>query len=368
MPTEDLLAAINAAIEPTLESEDADDTDEAELEDSSDGDEGADETGGDDGEATGSEDADGDGDEGEEEVPSEDASAEGDDKAAGKDGKPAAKPAAKDDGAAAASKDPLNDPVDPRLKEATRERITSLIDIAKTQTTRAEAAETQFNEVMGYIQQSRATPEQYSQALDYIGAVNSGDRPTMERAWDFMMGEMQALGRLLGKEVPGLDYLAAHPDLKQAIAAGQMTEAYAKETARLRDSQNHAQQVQQHTRQQQQTQEQQAAIITQGRNELNTLGAQLRAANPAEYAAKSAILTAALKGTFKDLDPRQWAAMYKRAYESLKLPAPAAPPVVKKKAPVNQPLRGQNPAGGAATKPKTMFDAISVAVDEAPRR
>lgn len=373
MANESLLAAINAAVDtPSTEVEDTDDAaDETELEDSADGGEGAEDAGEDVGEGSGAEDADGDGTEGEEEVSAEDAETEGAEEGAGKDGKPAAKPAAKNDAPAGTPKDPLNDPIDPRLKEATRERITGLIGIAKEATAKYEQVNAEYTELRGYIAESKATGEQFGQALEYIGAVNSGDPAKMEMAWNFMMGEMQALGRMLGKDVPGLDYLAAHPDLKAAVAAGQVTEAVAKETARLRDHQAQQQQIQQHSRQQQQTNEQRTAILTQGKNELNALGAQLRAANPAEYAAKSKVLTAALKGTFSQLDPRQWAAAYKRAYDNLQLPktaAPAAAPAKKPALPKNQPLRGQNPAGGKNAAPKSMFDAINLALDEVPQR
>lgn len=245
-----------------------------------------------------------------------------------------------------------------------------MIGIAKEATQKFEAVQAEYTELRGYIEKSGASGEQFGQALDYIGAVNSGNPQLMEQAWNFMVGEMQALGRMLGKDVPGLDYLAAHPDLKAAVTAGQMTPEFAKETARLRDGQAQRTHLDQQSRQQQQANDQRAAVINQGRTELNTLGAQLRAANPAEYAAKSKVLTAALKGTFQQLDPRQWAAAYKRAYDNLVLPAAAKPAVPPKKSalPNNQPLRGGNPAGGSVAKPKSMFDAINMAIDEVPQR
>lgn len=368
MASEGMLAAITAAVDNPPEVEEKDD--DAEGEESTDegdadlGDEGSGDENGD----SGTEADDGEGSEGDEEASDDDAAADDPAEGAegtGKDGKPAAK----DPAAPAAPKDHINDPLDPRLKESTRERITGLINVVKEQTTRAETAEAQFNEVIGYIQDAGATPAQYGQALDYIKAVNSGDMNQIEKAFAFMEGEYRALARMLGREAPGVDYLAGHADLQAEVTAGKITQARAKEIAVARDAQAHGRAVNQQQQQQQQTQEQRAAVLTQGRNELNTLGAQLRAANPAEYAAKSKVLTAALKGTFASLDPRQWAAAYKRAYDNLVLPAaaPAPAPAKKSNLPKNQPLRGQNPAGGQASAPKSMFDAINAAVEAAGR-
>lgn len=370
MAKEDLLAAVTAAIDtssgaPTAAEETTDDEDEAELDGDTSGDEGADDAGdGADGSAD-PENADGDDGSGEQAPAGKAAGADGAAPVLDKDGKPVAK--APDPAAAAVAKDPLNDPLNPNWKDATRERITGLIDIAKTVTAERDQVKAQYGEIMGYITESGATPQQYGQALDYIGAINSGDPQKMNAAWEFMVGEMQALGRILGKDVPGLDYTANHPDIKAALAANQITPEAAKELARRRDHDAAQRQQLQQQNQQNQTQQQQTALLAQGRDALNALGAQLR--TDPDYARKAPILNAALKGTFQQLDPRQWAAAYKRAYDNLKLPAaPVAAPVVKKSnLPANQPMRGKQPAGGTATAPKSLADAINAGIEAAGR-
>lgn len=309
----------------------------------------------------------------EEEIDEEEAEAEeGDEPELGADGKPVvaakvktpAEIAAEATAAAALKpKDFLNDPIDPRLKEGTQERIRGLIGIAKDLTTKHDEVKQNLDAVMAPILESRANDAQFTQAMQYIGAVNSGDPTIMEKAWNFMMGEMQALGRMLGKEVPGMDYLAAHPDLKQAVTAGQMTQEAAKELAIHRDTAAHRVQQSHQQRQQQQTQDQRNALITEGSNALNALGVQLKGSDPL-YERKRAILTAALKGTFAQIDPRQWAPAYKRAYDALVLPAaPAvATPKVKSNLPANQPLRGKQPAGGTVAAPKSAREAIENAL------
>lgn len=374
MANEDLLAAISTAIDTSggapVEDNSDDDANEAELDGAEAGDEGAneagDEAGDDTGGESGSEDADGDSEAGEQETAGEDAGADPAAKVLDKDGKPAGKAA--EPAAPAAAKDPLNDPIDPRLKEATRERITGLIDIAKTVTAERDTLKSNYGEIMGYITDSGATPQQYGQALDYIGAINSGDPQKMNAAWEFMVGEMQALGRILGKDVPGLDYTANHPDIKAALAANQITPDAAKELARHRDAQAAQQQHLQQQNQQNQTQQQRNEALGRGRDALNALGAQLR--TDPEYARKAPILNAALKGTFQQLNPDQWAAAYKRAYDNLKLPAApkAVVPAKKSNLPANQPMRGKQPAGGTPNSaPKSLAEAINLGIEQAGR-
>jgi len=282
----------------------------------------------------------------------------------GADGKPVDEAAAKAAAAAAKPKDPLNDPIAPQLKEQTRERITALIDIAKTVTAERDLVKGQFEEVMGLITETRATPEQYGQTLDYLRMVNSGDPAQLERAFSVMQAEMAALGRMLGKDVPGVDVLANHPDIKAEVTAGKMTQEAAKELALHRDRARVASENSTAARGEQQRLEAHNRVVTEGRNALTKLGNELRAADPATYARKAAILTKSLKGTFAEIDPRKWASAFKIAYDNLELPA-APKAVVKSNVPKNQPLRGGNPAGGQQKSPGSMAEAIDFALAQA---
>lgn len=361
MPNEALLAAITGALE-TGSTQETDD----ELETTDDGFESG--TTDDQSDGSGSnaaednKDADGDDESGEQEAAGE-ANAAETDASAGDAGKSGVKPPSEASAEAIKPKDHLNDPVDARLKEATRERITGLIEIAKNVTAERDKVKQDFEGIMGYIHESKASPEQYGQALEYLGLVNSGDPGKLEQAWAFMQNEMIHLGRMLGKDVPGLDYLANHADLKAAVAAGQVTEAVAKETARLRDQQAQTRQLTQHqSTQAQQTQARQQ-VLTQGRNEMSALGKELAARDGANYARKAAILTKSLKPVFAQLDPRQWKATFQAAYDNLELPAaPAAAAPGKSNVPKNQPLRAKTPAGGASPAPKSMAEAIKASI------
>lgn len=286
-------------------------------------------------------------------------SEEGKTPAVGADGKPVAK--------APAAKDPVNDPIPAGLKKETQERMVSLIDTAKKLTAERDQVRGQYEEIMGYIQESRATPEQYGQALEYLSWVNSGDPAKLDKCIQFMQTELIALCKIAGKPVPGVDLLSEHPDLAQEVADGAISRQRAEEIAAARGNQqvrtNHARYTSEQDAQQQ--------LIAHGRSELNKLEAELQANDP-HYAYKKGILVESLKGVFAQVDPRKWRSTFKAAYDRLPNPAPAAKPTPRtvastpgSKQPANQPLRARNPAGGQQAAPKSLFDAVSQGIANA---
>lgn len=285
--------------------------------------------------------------------------ADGKTAAPGADGKPAA--------AAPKGKDPVNDPIPQGLKKETQERMVSLIDTAKKLTTERDQYKGQYEEIMGYISESRATPEQYGQALEYLSWVNSGDPTKIQKCIQFMQTELAALSKIAGVPVNGVDLLAEHADLKQEVADGAISRQRAEEIAAAR---NHQAMRAGHARV---TSEQDAQnqLIAHGRSELNKLEAELSANDP-HYAYKKGILVESLKGVFAQVDPRKWRSTFKAAYDRLPNPAPAAKPAARTvpgatgaKPPVNNPLRARNPAGGQSPAPKSLFDAVSQGIANA---
>jgi len=306
----------------------------------------------------------------------DDAAAGADGAAPGKDGKPAA--GAKAAPNAGAAKDPINDPIPQGLKKETHERMQSLITTAKTLTAERDAALNQNNELLGYIAESTASPEQYGQALDYIRMVNSGDPAQLDKCIDFMQGELIALCKMRGRPVPGVDLVSEHEDLRQEIADGKITRQRAEEiaAARAQDALRTTQAQHTQTTQQQQQAFQQAARAAMG--ELNTLEAQLKEQDPTGYAAKRPLVLAALKTPGADgkspmqkTHPSQWVALFTRTYLTIKAPAKAAP-----KAPIagqkpgqkpGQPLRAGNPAGAQRTAPKSALEALNAGLESMGR-
>jgi hypothetical protein len=253
-----------------------------------------------------------------------------------------------------ATPDPVNDPIPDEIKGRTRERMESLVSRVKETTTELETVRTQHEDLLGMITDTQATPEQFGQALDYLRAVNSGDPEQIKAALTMVQGELAHLARLAGEPVPGVDLLANHQDLRDAVDIGDISERHALELAAARDQRQAQQQRTQQTREQTTQQEQQQAALDQGRADLNALDRELGAGDPA-YQAKRAHLITTLKPVMARISPLEWAAVYREAYQNLPAnfgAAPATPPK-------QQPLRPSNPAGGQQRAPTSMLDAVT---------
>jgi hypothetical protein len=250
--------------------------------------------------------------------------------------------------------DPLNDPLPNALKRETKERIQTLVGMVKDTTSKLERVTAEHGEMMGYIRETQATPEQYGQALTYLKLVN-GSREDKEQALEIMQAEVAALARMIGKPVPGVNILEGHDDLIADVASQRMSMERAAELAAMRERNRFEGQQQQATRQQQAETQAMAAARQNARVQLNALEQSLMA-DPA-YKQKRPILVAQMKPIFARLHPSQWAPAFKQAYDAL--PAPAvARPTTPLNVPKNTPLRGANPAGSAVQQPKTMLEAI----------
>lgn len=308
--------------------------------------------------------------------------------AAAKDGKPAAKTpeqeaadkaaanaaaAATDDGKPK-PKDPLNDPIPNALKKETKERMVAVIDIAKQATSRAEAAERTSSELLGMIEQTRATPKQYGDALEYLALVNSGDPAQLERALQIMQAEVAAVARMLGKPVPGVNMLEGHQDLIDDLAAGRITVERANEIAAGRAQRAHMQSAHEAARQDARVTAEQAQAMRAGQRDLNELEKRLMT-DPA-YPAKRGILIKALKPVFAKIPPADWAATFERAYKELPAPVAAVPSGQARAVPSmktaaadggNTPLRAGQPSGSQAPAPTSLQEAIKQGINAANR-
>lgn len=345
---EDLMKAIDAGL-----AEEAGETPEPETEEEETVEEGEaeEETPEEEGESTEGETEDGETEDGE----SEDEGESEEEKPAEGEEKPAEGEKAKEE--QEKEPDPVNDPIDQRLSKKTRERIEHLADLTRNISAERDTFKKNYEDHVSHIKSTGATPEQYSDALTYLKMVNSGDPTQMEQALQVMQAEVQALAKMLGKPVPGVSLLNDHPDLIQQVNAGQLTAQAAEELAGHRTRTQYM--TAQSQRQQQAAQSQQAANaeIERGVADLDTLGQRLAAENPAEYAAKKAILVESLKPVFAQINPNQWAATFEAAYRRMTVAVPAPAPA-KAPVPLRQPLRVKTPAGGQKAEPKNLQDAI----------
>lgn len=267
--------------------------------------------------------------------------------------------------------DPINAPIPKYLKETTQKRMTKLVEIAKDVTAKYESAQRDRDEIVGMIVDTGATAAQYTGALQYLKLVNSRDPAQIQQAIGIMQEELAALSRMAGVPVDGVDHLANHPDLKQAVEAKQLDAKLAQEIAAGRNQKLHQTQVQRATTQ---TQEQAQAAHNAGVKALNDIGAELKKADPAGYQARAQAVLAKIGEQLKAQHPSQWAQTFLVAYTTYKAPAPAArstTTTVQRKAPVipkNQPLRGNNPSGGQQKAPGSLEEAISLGIAAGTRR
>lgn len=282
------------------------------------------------------------------------------------DGKPPTKDAKTDD-----SKTPTKEtpPADERaaaieteiktlgLKEKTAERFREL----SSRPTEKEIAPIRdkadrFDNWNQIITESTARPEQLSNALGYLQAINSGDPVKMGKAYEVMVQEVAWLGKQLGREVPGAyDPLADHDDLRRKVEEGDITREAALEIASHRAVNARTTERTKAQQDQQRREAEQAQAVESAIGQVAALNAKLKAADP-HFAAKLPALKPMLDFIRETLPPAQWAAAVERAY--MGIPAPAAQAASTNSPPPvgHVPLR---PTGGSGT-PARKFNADEV--------
>lgn len=268
-----------------------------------------------------------------------------------------------------ALKQALEAPIPNALKRETKERIQTLAGKVRELMPKLEEATRDRDMMLTMVQQTGATPQQYTQALSYLALVNSSSRADREKALEIMQAEISVLARSIGKPVPGVNMLEGHADLIQEVGQGRLSMERAQEVAAAREATKLQTQGSQRITEQRTAQDDQARALNEGKAGLTALESQLRA-DP-NYAAKRALLIPALQPVFKSVDPRQWPRLFKEAYD--RMPAPVRPiPPTPTPTPAganagagNTPLRAANPAGGQRAAPKSLSEAIDFGISDA---
>jgi hypothetical protein len=215
-----------------------------------------------------------------------------------------------------------------------------------------------FEDLVGMVSETGATPEMYTGMLDYmkdaVAGVN-GDPEAAQRAYDRTLKELAVWSKLLGKEIPGVvDPLEAHADLKAAVESGDITRELALKTAQDRNASTLyrgriARDEQSATLQQAQT---------AARDALNALEVKLKGAD-ADYDRKRSFFLPMVRLIVQKLPPEQWAASAEQAYAQIPaLPAPAA-------APASRPTPGPVRGGARMTvvqTPKDPMEALEMGI------
>ncbi|KGM25253.1 hypothetical protein [Stenotrophomonas maltophilia] len=246
------------------------------------------------------------------------------------------------------------------LKAAGIEDVASLPDLVQ----RSKVGE----DMVQMVVETGASAEQYGMALDYLGLISKaqqGDMVAAEKAYTTMTGELAALAKLLGKEVPGVhDPLANHQDLRAEVEAGDLPRARAVEIAGQRDRTAYTGSVERQRTESQQAVEQARQDAFDG---LQAYDAEMKATDPS-YLAKREVLQGHVKAIMATYPPREWERRTAIAYASIKLPeqpmTPAAPAAPAQPRPGPMRPSGPRPAMDPTTFASPM-DALEYGIQQA---
>lgn len=217
-----------------------------------------------------------------------------------------------------------------------------------------------FEDMVGMVTETGATPEMYTGMLDYmkdaVAGVN-GDPEAAQRAYDRTLKELGAWGKLIGKEVPGVvDPLEGHADLKAEVESGDLSRERALEIVQQRNTgalyRGRVERDEQAGAQQQ--------AHERGVAALNQLEAQLKAQD-ADYARKREFLLPAVRAIVAKYPPDQWVTAAQTAYSQI----PQLPPVVVQKPVPARPTPGPVHSGArmpVAQIPKDPMEALEMGI------
>lgn len=252
--------------------------------------------------------------------------------------------------------DAINDPIPEGLNKRTAARMQALIDTVKEQQAIVESHTQLFD-----IVREAGSPEEFSAMVGYMRGSKSNDPKVLEQAYSLLQGELRGLAVRMGKPLYEVNLLRdpANKDLVDEIAAGTLTNQRAHELALNREAQKQ--------RSGQATHTESAATAERERqtgiSDLDNLEKELlKRDGAAVYGAKRKVLESSLQATMAEVSPLKWKAIFTKAYDGLKVAAPAATAAAV--AEKTQPQRPKQPAGagGAKTAPTSALDAINQAL------
>lgn len=268
---------------------------------------------------------------------------------------PAPAPAAKKPDAPATPDMDLTPP--DGITDRSRERWNQLAERAKLvpqlEAQHREATQ-QLESVRSLVADSGLDANEFTDMLEMARLFKAGDPKALQQ----LDGLRQELASRLGVEVPGVDPLEAHPDLKADVEAMNLTKERALELARLRSQ---GQQHQQVTQQQQERQTlersiQQASAAAEAElsKRAGTPGHEQKMAYIAQYLQQPG----KMQEFVATYQPKQWASVLGALYDAYVPPAAPAPAVP-------QPLRPGNTRAGAPVRsgPVTSETAVAGAFD-----
>ena len=217
---------------------------------------------------------------------------------------------------------------------------------------------TEFREL---VKSTGMSAQEFATTLEFGRLVNSGDEKNIRVALEMIETQRAALYQKLGVEAPGVDLLAGHDDLKQAVENMEITRDKALELAKLRKTQADQTQRQQAETERAQSQEQYRQTVQSAATAMEAY-LQTRA-KEADHPSRLKIIgehfqnPANLQRFVQTFEPKQWTAALQMMYDGIAVPkaAPTSQP---------QPLRSR-PAqlGTPAAQGNSPMDRLAQHMD-----
>lgn len=203
------------------------------------------------------------------------------------------------------------------------------------------------------VEASGLNQQEFWQAVEFGTAMKRGDWRSVE---PILAAQFANFRMAMGRDPQGADPLAHHPDILQAVQAGQMTHQFAIELARGRSMSAQQQQRMQVEQQTQQRQQQYEQTVNQAAGQIGTMVKQWEMTD-LDWPRKREVMDEKAREIAAHLPPEQWAFAIKTAYDTLGRAMPIFKP-----APTPNALRASGAQGGAK-EPQSMLEAITGALN-----
>lgn len=240
------------------------------------------------------------------------------------------------------------------LSERAKQRFERLANRVRETDAELQTARQNLDGWHEMVRETRARPEEFAQAIEYMRLLHSDDPEEQRRAFELVEQERTALAKRLGISAPGVDILAEFPDLQQRVKDMELDEQTAAEIAQHRIEKKHASERVQQDREQQGQQQRVRERVQQAASKLNALGKQLQRDDP-DYPKKLELMKKHIIPRIrKTLPPEEWAEAFRDNYDMLgELGTEVRP-----RQPVDTGTRHPAGAGGRVKEPKSMEEAI----------
>lgn len=270
---------------------------------------------------------------------------------------PAAAPAAKP----GEKKDEFDYTPPEGMADRAKERWSSLTERAKQVPElerRATEATTALDSVRRMVNDSGVNAEEFGGILDLARLVKSTNAQEAQQALQRLDTIRAEIAGRLGIEVPGVDQLAAHPDLKAEVDAMTLTKERALEIAALRTKGRHADALTTDQREQVQFRQTVNDAATSMERTLATRAGTPGHQEKLNYIGSLFKDPAKLQTFVATYQPHQWEHALLSMYDAYQPPAPRAPAVP-------QPLRPGSTTAGTPSRsgPVTVESAVSGAFE-----